>query len=149
VPTADVAQGTLDGQTVPGTPKGVPRTYSLSKGQILQFYQQTELTGSVIQSTKPVGVTGMSSCIDIDTCCCDGTHQQIPPVRALGSEYVAVRYRNRVDGNEESPPWKLVGAVDGTILTYEPSAPANAPSTLALGQAIDFRANGPFVVRSQ
>ena len=47
-------------------------------------------------------------------------HQQIPPVKALGHEYVAVRYRNRLSTLDEAPPWRIVGAVDGTTLTYDP-----------------------------
>ena len=128
---------------------GVPMTYPMMKGQALTFEQQAELTGSAILSTKPVGVIGSSGCIDIDACCCDGAHQQIPPVRALGSEYVAVRYRNRVEGKEESAPWRIVGAVDGTTLTYEPAPPVGAPLTLSAGEIASFRSPGPFVVRSQ
>ena len=32
-PTADIAGGFIGGVAVPGTPKGVPATYSLAKGQ--------------------------------------------------------------------------------------------------------------------
>jgi hypothetical protein len=71
------------------------------------------------------------------------------PIRALGSEYVGVRYRNRYDGIEESPPWRMVGAVAGTTLTWEPAQPAGAPSSLELGQVAQFKAAGPFLVRSQ
>ena len=136
---------------IPGvTTANTPYTFTLSKGQAMKFEQQAELTGSAILSDKPIGVIGSSGCINIDACCCDGAHQQIPPVRALGSEYVAVRYRNRVEGKEESPPWRIVGAVDGTVLTYDPAPPApDAPTTLGLGQVFSFRAAGPFVVRSQ
>lgn len=132
------------------TPANTPYSFTLQKGQAMKFEQQNELTGSAILSDKPIGVIGSSGCINIDACCCDGAHQQIPPVRALGSEYVAVRYRNRVDNKEESPPWRIVGAVDGTTLTYDPAPPAaDAPTTLNLGQVFSFRAAGPFVVRSQ
>ncbi len=132
------------------TPANTPTTFTLQKGQAMKFEQQAELTGSAILSDKPIGVIGSSGCINIDACCCDGAHQQIPPVRALGSEYVAVRYRNRVENKEESPPWRIVGAVDGTVLTYDPAPPAaDAPTTLGLGQVFSFRAAGPFVVRSQ
>jgi hypothetical protein len=148
-PTVDMAGGDINGQPVTGTAQGVPATYTLNKGQTLKFEQQAELTGSAILSTRPIGVIGSSGCINIDACCCDGAHQQIPPVRALGSEYVAVRYRNRVDGKEETPPWRIVGAVDGTTLVYEPSAPMNAPTTLNSGQIAEFRSPGTFIVRSQ
>jgi hypothetical protein len=80
---------------------------------------------------------------------CDSAHQQLPPVKALGHEYVAVRYRNRVDGHEESPPWRIVAAVKDTLLTYDPAPPPGAPSKLDDGQVAYFDAAGPFVVSSQ
>src|SRR5262249_22646160 len=112
-PTAAIVGGT----GVAGTGKGVPKTYNLNAGDVLQFTQDAQLTGSPIQSNKPVGVWGSASCLNIDVSSvyCDGAHQQIPPVSALGHEYVAVRYRNRNLSNpEEIVPWRLVGAVDGT-----------------------------------
>ncbi len=147
-PTAAI----VGGPGVPPTGKGVPRTYNLDKGQILQFTQDAELIGSPIQSNKPIGLWGGASCLSIDVGqqACDSAHQQIPPVKALGHEYVAVRYRNRFDGQEESPPWRLVGAVDGTLLTYEPAPPPmGAPLLLKTGQVAEFRAAGPFTVKSQ
>ncbi|MEJ7731124.1 MAG: IgGFc-binding protein [Polyangiaceae bacterium] len=130
---------------------GVPATYSLSAGQTLQLQQDLELTGSPIQSTKPVGVVGGNETmsIPVGTYAADAAHQMIPPVRALGSEYVGVRYRNRRAGVEETPPWRIIGAVDGTTLTYEPAAPPGAPTTVASGEVLEFAAAGPFVVKSQ
>ena len=141
----------VGGPGVPGAPAGVPQTYALQKGQVLQFTQEQGLVGSPIQSNKPVGVWGGASCLSIDVgaAACDSAHQQIPPVKALGHEYVAVRYRNRFDGQEESPPWRLVGAVDETTLTYDPAPPPGAPTSLSLGQVAEIWAPGPFVVKSQ
>jgi hypothetical protein len=74
----------------------------------------------------------------------------LPPVRALASEYVAVRYRTRdPSGAEESVPWRIVGAADGTLLTYEPGPPPGAPTVVAAQQLTEFQSAGPFVVRSQ
>lgn len=145
------AQAIVGNGTVAGSPAGVPISYTVNRGQILQFTQDTELTGSPIQSDKPIGVWGAATCLSVDVSqqACDSAHQQIPPITALGSEYVGVRYRNRFDGQEESPPWRMVGAVDGTQLIWEPSAPAGAPTTLSVGQLVEFRAPGPFVVKSQ
>jgi hypothetical protein len=133
------------------TAKGTPHTYTLSKGQVLQITQDEELTGSPIQSTKPIGVWSGATCLNIDVTenYCDSAHQEIPPVRALGHEYAAVRYRNRVDFPEETPPWRFVGAVNGTVLSYEPAAPLGAPKTLALGEVREFPSAGQFVVKSQ
>jgi hypothetical protein len=89
--------------------------------------------------------------VDVSTTYCDSAHQQIPPVQATGSEYVGVRYRNRLDNTttDETPPWRIVGMVDNTKLTWLPKAPTGAPTTLSAGQLVKFPAAGPFVVKSQ
>jgi hypothetical protein len=140
------------GSGVAGGQAGTPQTYNLAKGQSLQITQPQELTGAPIQSNKPIGVWGAASCLNIDpnTCCCDSAHQEIPPVKALGNEYTLVRYRNRGDnGPEETPPWRIVGAVDGTTLTWQPSVPQGAPTSIGRGQMVQFLAAGPYVVTSQ
>lgn len=130
---------------------GVPTTYTMQRGQILQFTQNTELIGSPILSDKPIGLWAGATCLSVDAAdiACDSAHQQIPPVAALGHRYASVRYRNRHAGQEESVPWRLVGAVDGTTLTYSPAAPVGAPTTLGVGQVAEFWSTGQFVVSSQ
>ncbi len=139
------------GNGVSPAPAGATATYTLNKGQTLTMLQSAELIGSPIQSNKPIGLMAAASCLNVpvDVAACDSAHQQIPPVKAFGSEYVAARYRDRFDGQEESVPWRIVGAVDGTTLTYEPAAPTGAPTSLNLGQVAEFRDPGPFVVKSQ
>jgi len=142
----------VGGAGVTGGPANAPVTYSLSAGQYVQLSQDQELTGSPIESNKPVGLWGSASCLSVpvDAYACDSAHQQIPPVRALGSKYAGVRYRNRTGaGGEEAPPWRLVGAVDGTQLTWTPSAQPGAPAALNLGDVAEFMAPGHFVVTSQ
>jgi hypothetical protein len=146
-PTVDIVGGA---GVAPAT-QGTPQTYTLQHGEVLVLRQDTELIGSPIEADKPIGVWGGSSCMYVwnDCAACDGAHQQLPPVPALGHEYVAARYRNRYAGEEEAPPWRIVGAVDGTTLSYDPAAPAGAPTTIASGEVVEFDAAGPFVVRSQ
>jgi hypothetical protein len=146
-PTTEI----LAGAGVAGTGAGVPAQYTLSRGQYLQITQPVELTGTAVQSDRPVAVIGASTLVDLplDRKRADTAEQMLPPVRALGSEYVAVRYRSRDLASEESVPWRLVGAVDGTRLTYEPAAPAGAPTILDARQWAEFDAAAPFVVRSQ
>jgi hypothetical protein len=112
-----------------------------------QFTQQGDLTGSVIQSDKPIGFMAGHQCmrIPIGVQSCDHGEQMVPPVRALGNEYVGVMYRPRVPGDKGI--WHMVGAVDGTTLTY--SSDVGGPATLNAGQAIDFITDQPFVVKSQ
>jgi hypothetical protein len=147
LPTAAI-EGNVD---VLPSDANTPVTYTLAKGEYLQLTQAAELTGSTIQSSKPVAVFGGSTCMNIpvDSYACDAAQQQLAPVKALGSEYVALRYRGRSANPDESVPWRLVGAVDGTQLTYLPAAPPGAPETLERGQVVEFADPGPFVVRSQ
>ncbi|CAN5832806.1 hypothetical protein BH11MYX2_BH11MYX2_11990 [soil metagenome] len=146
-PTAAIAGG----GTIPASAQGVAATYTVGAGEVLQFTQDAELAGSAITSDKPIGLWGGATCLNIpvDKVACDSAHQQIPPVKAMGNHYAAVRYRNRFAGQEESVPWRFVGAVDATPLTSEPSAPAGAPTSLAKGQVVEMNAPGPFVVSSQ
>jgi hypothetical protein len=77
---------------------------------------------------------------------CDHGEQMVPPVKALGSRYVGVMYRSRVPA-ETTTFWRIIGAVDGTTLTY--SSPVGGPATLTAGQSVVFETGTPFVVSSQ
>ncbi len=144
-PTVDVVKG----PALAGTPANVPVTYTLNQGQYLQFTQPAELTGSAVQADAPISVIGGSTLMDVplNIARADTAEQMLPPVRALGSEYVAVRYRNR-GSTEEIVPWRIVGVVDGTELTYDPPQ-AGAPAAIDAQEMIEFDEPGPFVVSSQ
>jgi hypothetical protein len=86
--------------------------------------------------------------IPVGTPACDSAHQQLWPVSGLGSTYVAVRYGSRPGWPDEIVPWRVVGAVDGTTLSYEPPQPT-APITINASQTVEFAAAGPFLVKSQ
>ena len=146
-PTATI----VSGQGVVGGAAGESVHYTLDQGQYIQFTQAAELTGTAVQADHPVAVIGGSTLMDIplSESRADSAEQMLPPVRALGSEYVAVRYRSRSTSMEESVPWRIVGVVDGTQLTFDPAPPTGAPSAIAAQQLAEFAAPGPFVVRSQ
>lgn len=135
-----------------GLPSGAANTqvkFNLKKGEQAQFIQNADLVGSVLQSNKPIGLMAGNPCMNMPqgTSFCDHGEQMIPPVRALGNEYVGVMYRGRTSPNDPTI-WRLVGAVDGTTLTYTPQIPG-APKTLKRGQMVEFVTNTPFVVKSQ
>lgn len=136
------------GNGVASSPAGTPVTYTLQAGETLQIAQAAELTGSPIEATKPIGLFAAHACMNVpaNVRFCDHGEQQIPPVRALGSEYVGVTHRPRTD-KPENPPWRIIGAVDGTQLFYEPDV--GGPTTINQGEVREFRTNVPFVVRSQ
>ncbi len=156
----------VGGQGLAATSPGQVLRVQLSAGQFLQVVQEDVpsptagggLSGSLVYSSKPVALIGGTACFDMDvaTQACDSGHQQIPAFSAWGREYAAVPHRSRVSTREEAVPWQIIGAVDGTVLSYEPRPPAPlakfpapAPTALAAGQTEVFWTADPFVVRSQ
>ena len=144
LPRADIAGGS----GVASAAANQPATYVLSAGQVLQLTQPAELTGSPVESNKPIGLFAGHACLNVpaSVAYCDHAEQAIPPVRAMGGEYVGVTYRQR-SARAEHPPWRVIGAVDGTTLTWDP--PVGGPATLDLGQVAEFTTTVPFVVTSQ
>ncbi|MBX3211073.1 MAG: IgGFc-binding protein [Labilithrix sp.] len=147
-PTVEIAAG----GGVAGATTGVTQTWKLSKGEVLQFLQAST-TGSPIETSRPVGVFGGAECTELPTPYCDTLQQQIPPFEQWGTEYAVVPFQPRVPSFSasvrEQVPYTLVGAIDGTTLTYEPSRPRDAPETLAAGESASFITDEIFVVKSQ
>jgi IgGFc binding protein len=143
LPSQDIQQGV----DVPATPSGQAVTFALSAGQVLQITQTQELTGSVIQSDNPIGLFGGFTCMDLGgSCCCDHSEQQIPGVQQMGSVYAGASYRSRTAA-AENRPWRIIGAVDGTQLSFDP--PVGGPTSVGQGQIAEFKTDTPFVVSSQ
>src|SRR5262249_15636225 len=107
---------------------------------------QAELTGSVLNSDKPIGFMAGQQCMNMPKGVgyCDHGEQMVPPIKALGDEYVGVMYRPRA---MEPAIWHGIGAVDGTQLTY--SSNVGGPATIDQGQVGEFTTSEPFVVKSQ
>jgi hypothetical protein len=144
-PTVDIPAG----DNFPGAKAGVPTKYSINKGEAL--FLQAELDGSPITSTNPVGVFALHGSLSVPSWFpfqeMDSADQQIPAVQQLGNVYAAATPRSRWS-TAEPIQWRVTGAVDGTTLSYDPAAPAGAPTTINLGQTITFFATDPFVVTS-
>ncbi|AKV02425.1 hypothetical protein AKJ09_09088 [Labilithrix luteola] len=142
-----------DGVNVVGTAAHVPTTYKLDKGQVLQFKQSEEMSGSVVSSNKPTSVFGGHACMTVPAGreACDTALQQLPAFEQWGSEYATVGYRPRLGNEHEAMPYRIVAARDGTRLEYDPVVPAGAPTTLSAGEVATFwSATGDaFVVRTQ
>jgi hypothetical protein len=141
-------QAITGGTGIPGAAANQQITINLNKGQHAQITQPAELTGSVVQATKPVGFMAGHTCMNmpVGTSYCDHGEQMVPPVKALGSRYVGVMYKPRVAA-ETSTYWRLVGAVDGTTLNW--SSSVGGPATINAGQEVTFQTGTPFTVQSQ
>jgi hypothetical protein len=145
----------LGGGGITGVGEGDTQTWSLSHGEVVQITQKGDTSGSPIQANKPIGLFGGSECTNIVASACDVTQQQMSPVSQWGSEYALVPYRPRTGAGvgttsaRETVPWRMVGAANGTKLTYDPGTPGGAPETLEAGQVVTFVANELVRVRSQ
>ncbi|MBI5535697.1 MAG: IgGFc-binding protein [Deltaproteobacteria bacterium] len=139
-----------DGILVTGGPANVPIEFSMKAGETIELIQNEDLTGSPIAADKPIGVFAghMGLRVPYQAESDDHAEQQIPPVKALGSEYPSVSFRDRIDGVAENRLWRIVGVVDGTLLTFDPPIPT-APPQVSLGEVAEFNTDEPFVVTSQ
>ncbi len=132
-----------------GLPAGTANTeytVTLNKGEYAQFTQFAPLSGSPINADKPIGVFGGHTIMSIDRCCGDHGEQMLAPVQALGSVYVAAPHPDRKAPGEQRV-YRIYGAVDGTVLTYDP--PNMGPAAVNLGEKLEIRTDKPFTVRSQ
>jgi hypothetical protein len=142
----------------PPAPAGMATQYVLGAGQILQWSQPDnnfETSGAIFDSHKPIGLWTGSTYLTVESETLgpggsDSAHQQIAPFQAIGDEYVGAGVVTRLaDLDPESVPYRLVGAVDGTALTWDPAPPPGAPAALDAGQIADFETTSAFTVRSQ
>ncbi|MBL8919848.1 MAG: IgGFc-binding protein [Myxococcaceae bacterium] len=139
----------VGGGPVVGSPARQVVGRLLRRGEVLQLQQAEQLGGAVVRSSRPVAVWGGHACMYLPNPvpACDSAHQQLPPVRHLGSEYVAVRPPSRASTGEDAL-WRFAGTTAATLLTYTPPV-QGAPTRLDPGQVVEFWAPGPFVVRAQ
>lgn len=142
------------GTGVDMAPAGATTSYTLARGEILQWLG-ADITGTVFEADKPVGLFTGNTYLHIPSATAmggghDAAHQEIPHVSALGSEYVGPSFASRITGVvPESVPYRILGVVDGTQLSYDPAPPAGAPAMLTAGQVVQFEAVDRFTVRAQ
>ena len=140
-PTTDI----LPGGSVGGSAAGVPVEYTLSHGQYLQITQSAELTGSAVQSDRPVAVLGASTLVDIplDVVRADTAEQIRPGARARQRvrrgplpQPLSPAPRSRPRGGSSAGP--------GTVahLGVRPP-PSGAPTTLSAGEVATFESPRP------
>jgi len=142
------------GSNVDAAPVGVTTTYTLNAGEVLQWLDTKEMSGTVLAADKPIAFVGGNgyACYKSATSQgggCDAAHQQIPPVSAFGSTYVGAAYATRrPDGQPESIMYRLLAAADDTQLTYDPPVPG-APAVAMAGTTVEIETTSSFVVKSQ
>jgi hypothetical protein len=130
-------------------------TFTLNAGDYAQWETSpasNDLSGSIVLANKPVSVVAGSDFFrlqPVEEPGGESTHAQIAPAGALGFDYAVAPYATRrADLQEESISYRIVGAVTGTTLTFDPPV-GSAPAKVDQSQVADFTATGAFRVRSQ
>jgi hypothetical protein len=163
VPNVALPGGDAGAGPVAPAPSGSMTSYTLQAGQYVQWQDSEEMSGTVITSNKPIAFSGGLGydCYTSVTSTgggCDSAHQQIPPVTAMGHDYVAPPFATRMASlAPESIPYRIVGVANGTTLTYDPpglmstvgTAFSQPPTTLSAGQVVEFETTVAFRVTSQ
>lgn len=127
---------TTDGRTA-----GVPYTVTLDQGRAYQLRNtasaSADLSGTRIQSSKPVVVIGGHQCgnVPVGADFCDHVAEEIPPTSEWGKEAVVAPLAGKAGGDVV----RVVGSVDGTSLTWDPPL-GGAPSSLDRGQVLELSA---------
>jgi hypothetical protein len=109
----------IAGTGVAAATKNSPVTYTINKGQSIHIMQAPDSSG--------LDLTG-------------SVVQSNYPLGVWGEHFCMVA--------NSPPPWRIVGAVDGTTLTYDPAV-SGAPTTLKEGQLVEFAGPNAFHVKAQ
>jgi hypothetical protein len=145
------------GGGVDAAAQGTPSTFTLSANEYLQWQWglgSADMSGTILSSDKPILFVGGNGyfCMHSATSTsggCDSEHETVPPVSSMGYEYAVAPYTTRrADLMPESVPYRILAAVDGTVLTFDPPV-AGVPAALAQGQVFDFESEQGFIVTSQ
>jgi len=118
-------------------------TFTLNDGDVIQLLVSatatSDLSGSLIRATQPVQVIAGVPCITMPTGApaCDHIEEVVFPAETMGREYI-VTMPTGPDGAKPGHVVRIYGNVDETTLSYKPSAPTGAPTTINAGEVIDL-----------
>lgn len=138
--------GIIAGPGVPSLGAGQSQTFNLSQGDVLNLEvsgnQGADLTGTSIVADKKISVFGGHECanIHVEYERCDHIEQQLYPLAAWGSSYVADSFAQRTAGHVDT--WRILAGEDGVAVTLDP--PVAGPFNLNKGQWVEFDSAEPF-----
>ena len=143
------------GGRIPATGPGEVLELTMNRGDVVELVSTignaAELSGSLVQATKPIQIIGGVPCVAVPTDAmdrpytCDHVEESVFPVETWGKHYV-VTVPTGPNGTPVHHAVRLVGNRDGTTLTYPGGAPENAPTTIDAGQVLEFNATQDFEI---
>ena len=126
----------------PAFTAGVPQTVTLDSGDVIELATTSaDLTGSRVESNKPVQVIGGHYCANVPDGFgyCDHLEEVMLSIEALGAEYVinSPAVTTLPQGKEQIV--RIVAVEDGpTALTYDPPQPTFPSSIPGRGQWVEI-----------
>ena len=160
-----------EGPGVPALEKGVPHTFTLEQFQVLNLEaaagtlqlwpplaEMHDLTGTVIEATKPVAVFGgheeavIGETPDDDggftadpndqdggSCCADHLEEQMLPLRVWRNDILCTKARPRGTSGEERDVWRILSGADDTHITTVPPVEDLDGVTLGFSEWVEVR----------
>lgn len=111
---------------------------------------QGNLSGLRVEADKPVAVfSGNVASFEPtpwDSCCADHLEHQMLPLTAWGRAYLVSTAPPASGSDDDSVRVRIVGSFDGTQLSYSPSAPPGAPTTIDAYETLVFTTNTSFAI---
>ncbi len=147
---------------------GTTAEYDLAAGDVLQLVgafaagdglTHADLSGTLINATQPVQVIAFNPIANIPDTATNADHveETVLPAEVIGTKYVVAPPTSPSGGVKGGHMVRIYGNVDGTTLTYAPTAPTGAPATIMAGafvelgpltEAFTVEGSQPFVVAS-
>ena len=104
-----------------------------------------DLTGTLIESDKPIAVFSGVDCANIPwyRMACDHLEDQLLPLHTWGRSAFGVSTEPQIA--DEPNLWRVVSGGDNNAITFTP-ADVHAPTTLSSGEYVEFIYQGAFQV---
>jgi hypothetical protein len=137
-PTTAVKGGANVQSMAPNPP--TPYEFYMEQGDVLALetdgIQGSDLTGTRILADQKVNVFGGHECanIPLGTNYCDHVEQQLFPVQAWGTHYIADAFTPR--NNNQKDVWRIVAGEDNVQVSLNPQV--SGPYVLNKGQWVEF-----------
>lgn len=127
-------------------------TVAMGAGDVLELVADTgtlgstnnDLSGSLVQATKPVQVIAGDYCASnpgSSAYTCDHLEETVMPAETLGKRYIVTPPSGPAAQNVVKHTVRIVGNVDGTTLTYTP-AMTGVKTTINAGEIIEIDNSG-------
>jgi hypothetical protein len=137
------------GMGVMAAAAGSKAEYDLNAGDVLQLVgvfaagdslQHADLSGTVVNATNPVQVIAFNPISNIPDNATNADHveETVLPAEVIGTKYVVAPPTSPNGMVKGGHVVRIYGNFDGTTLTYAPSAPTGAPTTVGAGAVVEF-----------